>query len=609
MLSLETLFVANQAARRGVLPAEALRELLGRLAKHPERVQLVRVLHEHKGVPLADARALHEQAQRYLRERWEQGYLALLRGARLVPEASLGPLLAAQQAASLTWSLGDRLVRDGLLPQQHHHALCARAAQQLAEHERRVVDENVQRQFEPVLGPPPSRPIHHRDSSRLQAVAPPAPEPEADLGGATIKLSPDMAAGLAGDPDFGGGASAGEGTMVVPLGGPAPGPSGIGGAAGALPDAELTLQLDASKLDLRPPAPEGTAVMALGADPGAAVAAPGAAATSGAALMSGQVVGGSYTLIREVGRGAMGVVFMAQAAGRDAAVAVKVVQGPATAEVRGRFRREILVSQRLEHPNVIAALDHGELADGSSYMVMEFLEGEPLSDLVAREGAQSVERSLDLYAQLLDGLSAVHQRGIVHRDLKPENLQLLQREGRDHVKIVDFGISRFLDQEEVQAEQEEQIFMTVKGNLSGTPQYVAPEAVMDPDEVTTGHDVYACGVILYEFLTGQLPFPPARSLRDMLSDTVNSRPRDMAETHPAGAPYPPPLERMVRRLLEKDPELRPRDAAAARALLDETRAELGGAPATAKVAADAGEGSFTARFLRGITSLFRKRDP
>lgn len=338
-------------------------------------------------------------------------------------------------------------------------------------------------------------------------------------------------------------------------------------------------------------------------NPGEAVAgsstqigAPATPTRTGPVLGIGEVLEGKYTLQSELGRGAMGVVYKATGPAGET-VAIKVVQGPATEEVRGRFEREILVSQRAIHQHVIEVFDAGELKSGSSYMVMEYLEGESLQGILLREGAQSIERALDLLEQLFRGLEACHEKQIVHRDLKPENLQVIQRNGRDHVKIMDFGVSRFLDQ----AATDENLFMTMRGQLSGTPQYVAPEAVLEPDVVLTSHDVYASGVILYELLAGALPFSDARTLRDLLADTVHSRPKPLDEANPKNAPFPEPIQRLVRRLLEKDPEARPANGAEGLALMAEIRQALAEGPAP-----DPNEG-ITRRFIRKITGIFSRK--
>ena len=644
MLTLEDLYVANQAARRGVLPPEAMRELLHELARRPERVQLVRLLHERQGVGLADAKSMFEEAKTYLRRRSEACYLQVARREGLAPAPLLEQLVRQQAEAKYAWTLGERLVREHGVSTERHGSCLQQVERLLQEDERRVVARNVEGGFAPILGAPASGAgpvpgdrapgVPGRVTNKLSVYAPPpAAAPAAtpaELAG-TIILD-------------------GSGIHARPDAPPEGGGADTNGADAE--DAEMTMALDlqaleASGIRMRPPeptdvaspdawasarvapasppggdAPPGTVRMAAGEVlplPGQRPAGPSAAATpfaSGAPQPGvaptggrgpaagsgpgGAIVGGRYQLLRELGRGAMGVVHLARDPERDAPVALKVVQGPATEEVRGRFKREILVSQRIHHEHVIEVLDAGELEDGSSYMVMEVLEGESLKALLDRERAQPVERALALLEQLLLGLAAVHRAQVVHRDIKPENVQVGQRDGRDALKIVDFGISRFLDQEIV---AQENVFMTVKGQLSGTPIYVAPEAILDPELVAPGHDVYASGVILYELLTGTLPFSPSRSLRDLLADTVHSRPRDLNEANPERAPYPKPLERLVRRLLEKDAELRPADASAALALLREVREELegkGGGDAQPKA-------GFTARMVRRITSFFGKK--
>ena len=320
---------------------------------------------------------------------------------------------------------------------------------------------------------------------------------------------------------------------------------------------------------------------------------------------------GKYQVVRELGRGNMGVVYLARDPQREELVAVKLVKGPQNDEAKGRFKREILVSKRLQHDNVIAVFDAGEQPDGSSYMVMEYLEGRSLRDLLKDQGPLPWARALDLGEQLLAGLAAVHGSGIVHRDVKPDNVQVLDRLGGDFVKLMDFGISRFLDQD---VAEQEQVFVTMRGTLSGTPAYVAPEAVLEPEVVRHSHDIYAFGVTLYEMLTGQLPFPPSRNLRDLLADTLHAKPRPLDEVHPAGAPYPEPLRELLHKLLEKEPESRPETAAEALELLVKTRRRIEGkeeeeAPKSGKRRrpAPARKEPITTRIVRAITGLFKRK--
>ena len=664
MLTLEDLYVATQAKRYSLVQTEPLRALLAELAPSAERVPLVRALHERLALPLEKARGLHTMAQRYLRQRGEERYRSLLQREGF-PIDQLTALAQEQAAAGFNWLLGERLVREGRLQPNQHQDLLSRTRGELQQEDAQLVAKNTQRRFAPILGPPPDASgLDARASGRLptyndQELSAPggAGRPGAHPEGQedtlqTMMLRPGEASEASEDDELsfdislptsqpplnvatsgviprlvGPGAinPAGSGVInpgVLPSPGAldpsqlAPGAPVSGGGELAGDDGERTITLPAGVASgLKPPAPSGPPagdpfgtmqmdVGNLGAPGQPAQPAPASTPAGGpvgrglpGGSQPGQTIAGRYQVVRELGRGAMGIVYLAQDPQRGE-VALKLMQGPVTDEVRGRFEREIAVSKRITHPHVIEVFEHGDLPDQSSYMVMEVLEGDSLKGILVREGAQDVERSLRLLEQLLEGLRAVHQVSIVHRDLKPENLQILSRAGGDHVKIVDFGISRFLDGDDGEAEQ---FFQTMRGKLSGTPQYVAPEAVLEPDLIKTSHDVYACGVILYELLTGQLPFPPSRSLRDMLSDTVNSRARPLDEANPAAAPFPKPIERLVRRLLEKDPELRPGDAAAALELLAETRAELAGGGAKEKE-------SFTTRLIRSITGLF-KRDP
>jgi len=306
--------------------------------------------------------------------------------------------------------------------------------------------------------------------------------------------------------------------------------------------------------------------------------------------------------VRELGRGNMGVVYLARQPDQRL-VAVKVIKAT-TKDAAARFKREILVSAKVQHPHVIEVLDSGTLPNGSNYMAMEYLEGRELKELIQSEAPLPLTRSLELLDQLLAALEATHAAEIVHRDLKPENVQVLTRQGGDHIKLVDFGISRILTQQE--EEDAEEVFVTMRGTLSGTPMYVAPEAILEPDDVTKGHDVYAAGVILYELLTGALPFDASRTLRDLLKDTVESRPKPLEIAHPGGE-FPEPVKRLVARFLEKDPQARPQDGAAARELLRETRDVLAGRAAPRRRrAATTRQPGITARLLRKITGIFRR---
>jgi len=649
MLTLEDLYVASQAKRYGLIDTERLRALLLELSGQQERVQLVRILHDRFALPLEQSKGLYDQAMVYLRQRSEERYAQFLK--RGVPAERVDAAASEQAAAGYAWTLGDRFLKEGAITQAQHAQIQGEIQRQLDEEDAALVSKNLKYTFAPILGPRPDASPNMAVSGHLPALNLDAPidadaemtmqlsagslgelvRPEEELaqdGLKTMELDRPDGHGYGPPPESGSG-------EISPLGGSFVSP--LGAPEASVEEDELSFDVGAPTIQLGPGAvaqalgvpggsglgpapgqgsgfgpppgsesgapPAGNPFGTVQFDPatGQAVANPGGPAASGGALAPGSVLGGRFTLQRELGRGAMGVVYLATDP-QQGEVAIKLVQGPVTDEVRGRFEREIAVSKRAVHPNVIEVFDHGELPDGSSWMSMEVLGGQSMQGLILREGPQSVERALSLIEQTLKGLEAVHQAGIVHRDLKPENLQILETPS-DHVKIVDFGVSRFLDGESPEAEQ---MFQTVRGQLSGTPQYVAPEAVLEPDVVLTGHDVYACGVSLYELLTGVLPFPPARNLRDMLSNTVNARAIPLEESYPAGAPYAPALERFVRRLLEKDPEARPADASAALELLADTREQLAGGGAGQSGRSQGG--GFTKRLMRSITNLFRKSE-
>jgi serine/threonine-protein kinase len=284
---------------------------------------------------------------------------------------------------------------------------------------------------------------------------------------------------------------------------------------------------------------------------------------------------GPYEVLGKLGRGSMGWIWRVKRPDSEQHFAAKVMTGE-DEDARGRFDREAYISKRLKHPHLVEVFESGVLRNGRPWLVMELLDGVSLEQRLADAGPLPVDAALALLDQLLAGLEAVHAAKIVHRDLKPANLQLeTDADGHELLKILDFGVARVLDQEEVVREE---LFVSVEGELSGTPQYVAPDALMNPETIVPAHDVYACGVILYEALTGRLPYPKPRMLTELLQNVLNAAIPALDDACPDRSPFPPAVERYVRRLLEKDLELRPPDAAAARAALTELRGALAAEP-------------------------------
>jgi serine/threonine-protein kinase len=330
------------------------------------------------------------------------------------------------------------------------------------------------------------------------------------------------------------------------------------------------------------PAREGGAPLRAGDTLDGAAAA--AANEDAPRLGPGAVLDGRYRIQSLLGEGGMGTVWRAHHLRIGRAVAVKVLNADVSRsplEVE-RFRREADIAVRLSSPHVVEVLDFGEAPGGALYLVMELLQGESVRERLRRVGRLPPDEVAELLRQLMRGLDAAHRAGIVHRDLKPENLWLVPEDGRDRLKILDFGIAKVVDlpggAERTQA-----------GLVMGTPQFLSPEQAVGA-EVDARADLYSAGIVAYLLLTGRHPFSTfdARSLlRAHAYDPVPSPARDAPELvgHPA-------LLRFVARTTEKDRNLR---AQSAGELLDvlEGKAPAGprpggsGAPAATASAASA----------------------
>ena len=284
----------------------------------------------------------------------------------------------------------------------------------------------------------------------------------------------------------------------------------------------------------------------------------------------GHTLDGKYRLDERLGIGGMGTVYRAVHLLIDRPVAVKVLNRLFVEDeaARTRFRREARAAGRLQHPNAVTVTDFGESQDGYVYLVMELLEGRTLRDVLAKEAPLDVARSVALMLQISAAVAAAHEAGIIHRDLKPANIFIVQRaEVPAVVKVLDFGIAKLaaelLDEEDAQA-------LTQIGAMIGTPRYMSPEQC-DGVELTPAADVYSLGCILYEMLTGTVPFSGSSPLAIAVKQTseIPRRPREFVPS------IPPALEQVVLHTLEKAPENRPADAAKFREELLATAERLG----------------------------------
>ncbi|TAK27468.1 MAG: serine/threonine protein kinase [Myxococcaceae bacterium] len=223
-------------------------------------------------------------------------------------------------------------------------------------------------------------------------------------------------------------------------------------------------------------------------------------------LTRGDVIGGKYKLIDPLGEGGMGAVWIAENLSiRGAEVAVKVLHANFARDpdaVR-RFRAEAEATVRIGHPSIVRVFDYGQSDDGSPYMVMERLHGESLADRLERDRSLPVAEAVEVVTAVLEALDAAHQREILHRDLKPENIFMAREGDVVRPKILDFGVSKFL------GDDAERVRMTRTGALIGTPAYMSPEQARGETAIDLRSDVWAMGVILYELLTGRLPYEAA----------------------------------------------------------------------------------------------------
>ena len=269
---------------------------------------------------------------------------------------------------------------------------------------------------------------------------------------------------------------------------------------------------------------------------------------------------GQYTLEAKLGEGGMGEVYRARHAMLRRPTAVKLLAPEkAGLETIARFEREVRLTARLTHPNTITIYDYGRTPEGIFYYAMELLDGATLEEVVEVGGALPPGRVVHVGSQIASALVEAHGAGLIHRDIKPANVILCERGGvSDVVKVVDFGLVRELDAGSGA--------LSRAGTVSGTPLYLAPEAIRAPAQVDARADLYALGGVLYYLLAGDHVFH-GRTTVEVCAHHLHSEPPPVAER--ARGPLPEDLARVVMDCLKKDPAERPQSAAE---LLDRLRA-------------------------------------
>jgi serine/threonine protein kinase len=253
--------------------------------------------------------------------------------------------------------------------------------------------------------------------------------------------------------------------------------------------------------------------------------------------MIGEVIDDRYEVLEVVGAGGMSTVYKAHDQLLERNVALKVLHARFgdDAEYVERFRREARAVAQLSHPNIVTVIDRGE-ADGHQFIVFEFVDGENLKELVDRTGPLPVQRAVELGSAIAEGLSFAHEHGIIHRDVKPQNVLL---NGDGEAKVTDFGIARSLDVDHG---------VTQTGTVLGTSNYLSPEQATG-QQVTPATDVYSLGVVLYELLTGEVPFPG----ENFVAVAIKHRDEPVPDILARRADVPPRLAAAIERALEKDP--------------------------------------------------------
>jgi len=287
---------------------------------------------------------------------------------------------------------------------------------------------------------------------------------------------------------------------------------------------------------------------------------------NGRPSLVGQVLAERYEIQYKIGSGGMGAVYYAEHVHMRKPVAVKVLHRELTVlpEIVARFEREAIAAGRINDPHIVTATDFGRLENGSFYLALEYIEGTSLAEVIA-DGPLSGVRALKITRQILKALGAAHAAGIVHRDLKPENVMLLKRADEpDFVKVLDFGIAKigFDEKEDLPGGA-----LTRMGSIFGTPQYMAPEQAAG-QAVDARADLYTVGILMYEMLSGQVPFTAdevGRVLAMHLTQPVPPLPEDV---HPKLAAF-------VMELLVKHPDERLQTSEEAIRRLDQVLGALG----------------------------------
>jgi serine/threonine protein kinase len=266
----------------------------------------------------------------------------------------------------------------------------------------------------------------------------------------------------------------------------------------------------------------------------------------------GAIVADRYHVLKKLGEGGMGQVYLVEHVKMGRKSALKVMHPGMVKDIDAisRFNREAANASRIAHPNVAAVYDFGETPDGIIYLAMEFVDGPPLKTVIEQAGALAPKRAADIVRQTADALAVAHDMGIVHRDLKPDNIMVAKtRDGADLVKVVDFGIAKAAGNEAQK--------VTKTGLVVGTPEYMSPEQ-LSGDKLDGRSDIYSLGLVAFNMLTGMLPFP-SDSAQEAMIMRLTDLPKRLSEMRPEVA-WPDDVQAVMDKALERDASIRYQNA-------------------------------------------------
>jgi serine/threonine-protein kinase len=280
------------------------------------------------------------------------------------------------------------------------------------------------------------------------------------------------------------------------------------------------------------------------------------------AWATGSIVRGRYHILGKIGEGGMGAVYKAKHTGFDELRAIKVLNPGLAYDEKflERFKREAYITRKLRHPNAVQVDDIDEAEDGSPFIVMEYIDGKSLMQVIEETGPLPPARVCSIARQVAEALDAAHQLGMIHRDIKPDNIVLVPTREGEKAKVLDFGIAKL---REVGREQEAKgLDLTGGGFIVGTPAYISPEQATGKrgDELDGRTDLYSLGIVMYQMLTGELPFKSETTM-DMLMAHIQQPPSPIRMVR-SDLIIPEPLANLVMRMLQKKREMRPPSAAA-----------------------------------------------